>query len=702
MEIPEQLRQRSNWVLWRDEGGRKIPYQTNGTHAKSNDPTTWTTLDDARKNQNGYTGLGFVFDRSGVFGVDLDGCVIDRIIQPWAQSIIEQFDSPAELSPSKTGVHIYALGRLSGSGKKIDLDKPKIGSKQPGIEVYDKGRYFTFTGNWVSRPKMVDRQDALDALLAEYWPKPTNPIRTVTPTPKADNVADRAARYLATMPGAVSGCSGHNVTFRAACVLVLGFNLTPGAAYPILVEWNARCEPPWTEKELRHKLDSANKQEGQRGELLNQDTYSDVDLSRLMPTLSVDKPEEIEPKQDIVFPAECIDNMPPLMRLAYDYTIAKAIKPQPELTLAALIAMFGAIFGRKVRDDYGTRTNVMVLGLSPSGSGKEHPRQIVKEILFEAGLDLLSGPERIGSHAGIISSMAHHPTRLFQLDEIGRLLHTMRDPRSSHLYNIGTVLMQLYSSSGTIWTGDAYADLAKVKRINQPCVCVYGTSVPESFYGGLTTDNLSDGLLGRMLVVEASGHPARRKPQQADMPQELIESIKRWATYGVGNMSEENPSPIIVAKTDDANKRHELYANEVNTRHKKDDAEEASIWARAPEKAAKLALIYACCCEHQGPPLITLDAINWGRVLTNYATRLVIVRASGKAHGEWAYKKQKAWAKLKSGMTRRDWQRRTQWLRKREREEILAEWVDLGAVEVVTKSTGANPTVVLVRRQNRL
>lgn len=83
------------------------------------------------------------------------------------------------------------------------------------------------------------------------------------------DVAERARRYLATLPPAVSGQRGHDATFRAACVLVLGFSFDLDQAMPLLREFSDRCEPPWSDKDLRHKLESATKQAGERGYLLN-------------------------------------------------------------------------------------------------------------------------------------------------------------------------------------------------------------------------------------------------------------------------------------------------------------------------------------------------------------------------------------------------------------------------------------------------
>lgn len=70
---------------------------------------------------------------------------------------------------------------------------------------------------------------------------------------------ERARAYVSKMPAAVSGQNGHVATFHVACVLVQGFGLTPSQAMPLLEEYNERCEPPWTERELEHKLDGADK-----------------------------------------------------------------------------------------------------------------------------------------------------------------------------------------------------------------------------------------------------------------------------------------------------------------------------------------------------------------------------------------------------------------------------------------------------------
>jgi len=136
--------------------------------------------------------------------------------------------------------------------RPIGTTNHKYGSRVSAL-VFEPGR----------RYRVHDFEQHLPAPPAE---RPS----TYTPPSSGDtwNVIDRARRYVATIPGAVSGQGGHDATFHVACCLILGFSLSVEDAFPLLVEWNTACLPPWNERELRHKLESADQRSDQRGYLL--------------------------------------------------------------------------------------------------------------------------------------------------------------------------------------------------------------------------------------------------------------------------------------------------------------------------------------------------------------------------------------------------------------------------------------------------
>ncbi len=90
-------------------------------------------------------------------------------------------------------------------------------------------------------------------------PSSSRSARSFSPAtaPNPAALQDRARAYLGRMPASISGQGGHRAAFAAAVALVRGFSLGEAEALDLLREWNTRCQPVWTEAELRHKLRSA-------------------------------------------------------------------------------------------------------------------------------------------------------------------------------------------------------------------------------------------------------------------------------------------------------------------------------------------------------------------------------------------------------------------------------------------------------------
>lgn len=277
MHVPDSMAKLKRWVLWkyitRDGKQTKCPYQPNGSTASSTNPATWNDLATCELALSRYEGLGFVFAADdGLIGVDLDGCRNQDTgeIEPWALAILERFSGTyAEISPSETGVKIFALADHKWStGNKLDVKQPAKFGKQPQIEVYQKGRFFCFTGERYGDALQVSpSDDSIRWLEHGMATRLGNKVVASAGVTKQTPLLDRARAYVSKMAPAVSGQGGHDATFKVACVLKKGFELSDDDALGILSEYNQSCQPPWTEKELRHKINSAGKQPGATGYL---------------------------------------------------------------------------------------------------------------------------------------------------------------------------------------------------------------------------------------------------------------------------------------------------------------------------------------------------------------------------------------------------------------------------------------------------
>ena len=192
--IPDDLKQLPQWVV---HNGDKIPHSPRtGRRASVTNPTTWGTFEAACNavETKDFSGIGFVFTESDPFvGIDFDHCLTEGQLEPWVKQQLKSLGSYTELSPSGTGLHVIGRGKLPG--KSI---------KTVRAEMYDKSRYFTFTGNTYGKPRNISAMDSgILALYEELSPKPgTSPAAIPQP--------HRAPVQLTDSELIEKACSAHN------------------------------------------------------------------------------------------------------------------------------------------------------------------------------------------------------------------------------------------------------------------------------------------------------------------------------------------------------------------------------------------------------------------------------------------------------------------------------------------------------------
>ena len=196
--IPSLMKQIDNWVNWRyaEDKGRltKIPYTPSSFSsgklrgAKADDPKTWDSFENACKNIDYRTGIGFEIGDTPLVCVDLDHVVTaDGAISHKAGEIIGLFsETYKEYSPSGTGLHIWMMAELPS-------DHPK---KKNGVELYSSGRYMTMTGKIFNEAQPIRQQyeEALSLLCEymDYTPAPALDTAPLTPIGATDPQSETA------------------------------------------------------------------------------------------------------------------------------------------------------------------------------------------------------------------------------------------------------------------------------------------------------------------------------------------------------------------------------------------------------------------------------------------------------------------------------------------------------------------------------
>lgn len=130
LRLPRELTGLDRWT--RRAGKR--PITTTGKAAASTNPETWASFAEVTRSKVG-SGLGVMLG-DGLGCYDLDHCLSDGRLEPWAADVLASLDPIwTEVSMSGDGIHAFVNAS----------EAP--GYKRDGVEFYSRARFIAVTGN---------------------------------------------------------------------------------------------------------------------------------------------------------------------------------------------------------------------------------------------------------------------------------------------------------------------------------------------------------------------------------------------------------------------------------------------------------------------------------------------------------------------------------------------------------------------------
>lgn len=215
--------------------------------------------------------------------------VIDVDAKHDGEALLAVLEHPDVLGPlprTKTvrtrsgGLHIYCAHpgkgiRVRCAGPKGEL--AKLLRNRPGIDVRADGGLVVLPPScgyqWIA-----DDDEPLEPLPALWLAaingagKPPAPLTVAIDVVISDDrKTSRARAYLAKMSPSIEHQGGHDALWAAVLAMRIGFDLDePTTRALILQDFNPRCDPPWDERDIDHKLDDVERSDkaSDRGYLL--------------------------------------------------------------------------------------------------------------------------------------------------------------------------------------------------------------------------------------------------------------------------------------------------------------------------------------------------------------------------------------------------------------------------------------------------
>ncbi len=742
------------WRVFPLTPGQKIPITSHGVKDATTDRKQieewWTKWPNA----NIAIACG---KASGVYVVDVDVSSSGDI--DGRQSLAEFPNLPGTIlqNTPRGGFHAFFKTRNPPANRN---------SFRTGIDIRGDGYYVVIAPSIHpngGKYEWVNGCSPWDILPAEYpdFMRPVTKAPQVTPAlattlpclsdgAASDDVTRRAGAYLAQCEPAIQGQAGHDKLLYVASRMVHGFLLTDTQTYDILArEYNPRCIPPWDltsqkdEKDFRRKVSEARRLPSQNPEgwLLNDNTYNDSDIcdgvytsgdvtiriSDLLGSGNAIQERNETARGGILREDEgCgegnggrnqkagnslkeldfLCKPTGLLGELCSWLNATSLRSQPFLSLAASLTFLGALFGRKIKDDLGSRTNLYCMGVAPSSAGKQHALNQIRNLSTASGITDLLGGDYIASDSAIEERISRSPVTLFLWDEIGHLLAHIRKGASHNHAQVVSLLMKLYSAAGSMYLGREYAEKERQRSIIQPCCCIYGTSTPERFTSGISPEELQDGWLSRCLVFNSSSTPRKRRTGSSykEIPESIIQQVRTWYEFQPEGKSEneiskfilpgytEAPPEQITIPTTGASEEIFIKFDDETTEYGKSHPQLARLWGKGEENARRIALVVAA-GENFESPIITVQ-------IADYACRLIryLLIDFGEiivpeiVSSETEKNKRKVYRIIEltgtKGITMQYLTRATRWSNQRGRRDILDDLFAAGDVAVEKNGSG--------------
>ena len=369
-----------------------------------------------------------------------------------------------------------------------------------------------------------------------------------------------------------------------------------------------------------------------------EEANSDVDLSGILKPNRIEKQEKEAP----LFPnpgpvPDKLLSIPGFIDDVVKLSMQSAPYPNRVLSFTGALALLAFLVGRKVQDKRDNRSNIYLIALADSGTGKDHPRKVNFNIAFRAGVAGAIG-DAFASGEGLEDALFMHPSMLFQADEFDCIFNTLKYSKDNRAESINEKLLKFYGASNTIYPLRKKASAKKkdgtvheIAHIVNPNLVLLGTAIPQYFYESLSRRVLENGLVARCIIVEAGKRGEAGNPQPITPSDSLIRAATYLANLDVnGNLTNEYPKPLIITETPEATAALREVQQECDRRYDFYEAQNEggakALWARAHEKVCKLAMLHGISGNVYNP-LITEKSVRWAWKFIDHLTRRMLYMA---------------------------------------------------------------------------
>lgn len=407
-------------------------------------------------------------------------------------------------------------------------------------------------------------------------------------------------------------------------------------------------------------------------------------------------------EQSTSYPDEIL-NPPGLLKTIADYYNATAIRPQPLFGIATGLALGSVVLGRRYRSEYKNYTSLYMIVAAKSGTGKDHVKQVCREILKAAGMAWMERSEGFTAANTVVHSLEGQPLQISFFEEIGLRLQEASAANTRSLAR-GTFrkLLDIFSSCHSFSVSEEYADKS-VHRVDRPALTMVGLTTPRALTEAISESLIEQGFVNRILPF-ISREDRRPMPLRIQSSEEKVpEMVVKWiqGIFLQGNLVEagvpvcpdEKDEIILTFTTEALEKLNQIDIEIVEKSNTLEKVRLDDMLSRNREIAMRISVVAAAM---DSATEINVKYVEWAWSLVSYLYDQYISEIRRHVSGsEYEKAKLEALEALRSatkdgGIRPADMGKGRPWSKwqKKMRSEILTELQESGLAEKITVRTG--------------
>jgi len=234
----------------------------------------------------------------------------------------------------------------------------------------------------------------------------------------------------------------------------------------------------------------------------------------------------------------------------YNYYRATDGYNQEQFALNTAIAIASVVCGRNFQTDERNFTSLYFMNIGNAGTGKEHCKTVIEEIMKASGQKVVMG-DGFTSAGAVFSALIMKPRFISVIDELGMYLKAGMQNNANQV-EANSTIMQCFGRCHSTLRPKNYSSMTLTKKqkedmetreIENPAITLVGLTTPSTVFECLSHKDILSGLISRFIMyVSDMPISIRRRVPILPVPDQVIS----WITT-ISNRSKDNGNTVDIS-----------------------------------------------------------------------------------------------------------------------------------------------------------